>query len=230
MTLETLVQVNSRPQPFAFPIGATALIVVDVQNDFCHPEGYCLGDLGLDGTLVRAILPALQNVVAWAREAGVPVVWTKEAHLPDLSDLSASKAARYTFAGYPVGARGRRGRYLVRGEFGSQVVPELVPREDELQFDKPAQSVFAFTNLEDYLRERDITHLLVAGVTTQCCVLATVRAANDLGFFALLLEDCCAAFDKREHDAAITVLTSEGGAVGWVSSSQDVFDGFSSRL
>lgn len=215
--------IPARPHDFELDLDHAALLVVDMQNDFCHPEGYCIGDLGLDGSAARQLISPIQRLVGWAREYDVPVIWTLEAHKPDLSDLSPSKARRYASAGYPVGSQGKRGRYLVQGEFGAQVLPELAPRTDEWILPKPAQSVFPGTTLEASLRERDITHLLICGVTTQCCVLASYRQANDLGFFTLLIEDCCAAFDPREHDAAITVITSEAGAVGWVASSRDLF-------
>jgi nicotinamidase-related amidase len=210
---------HARPHPFPFDARHSALLVVDVQNDFCHPEGFCQGDLGLDGSAARAIIEPIRRLVFWARERQIPVIWTLEAHQSDLSDLSPSKKVRYENAGYPVGSRGQRGRFLVRGEWGARVVPELDVRPDELVLPKPAQSVFIGTSLESHLRERGITHLVFCGVTTQCCVLASYRQASDLGFFALLVEDCCAAFDPREHEAAVAVVESEGGAVGWVSSS-----------
>ncbi|MGG6264727.1 cysteine hydrolase family protein [Leptolyngbya sp. AN03gr2] len=149
-------------------------------------------------------------------------IYTRESHKPDLSDLSPSKQLRYTNAGYPVGSLGDRGRFLIQGEPGTEIIPELAPQADDWQLDKPAQSVFIGTALEQQLHKRKITHLLVTGVTTQCCVLGTYRQASDLGFYALLLEDCCAAFDPIEHEAAIAVLLSENGAIGWVASSEQL--------
>jgi len=218
-----LRSIDARPHPFELDVEHAALLVIDVQNDFCHPEGFCLGDLGLNGEAARAAIEPIGRLVKWAREQTIPVIWTLEAHKPDLSDLSPSKAKRYENAGYPVGSEGKRGRFLVQGEFGARVVPELSPRADELVLPKPAQSVFIGTMLENHLRERAITHLLLCGLTTQCCVLASYRQAGDLGFFALLVEDCCAAFDPREHEAAVEVVTSEGGAVGWATHTDALF-------
>ncbi|HEY9885158.1 MAG TPA: cysteine hydrolase family protein, partial [Thermosynechococcaceae cyanobacterium] len=79
---------------------------------------------------------------------------------------------------------------------------------------------FVATALEAQLRDRSITHLLLTGVTTECCVLGTYRHASDLGFYCLLLEDCCAAFSSSEHQAAIAVVQSENGAIGWVTTSE----------
>ncbi len=216
--------IPARPHPFDLDLEHAALLVIDVQNDFCHPEGFCLGDLGLNGESAQAVVEPIRRLVEWARGHKVPVIWTLEAHQSDLSDLSPSKAVRYQNSGYPVGSEGKRGRFLVQGEFGARVVPELSPRDDERILPKPAQSVFIGTSLETDLREQGITHLLLCGVTTQCCVLASYRTANDLGFFALLVENCCAAFDPREHEAAIEVVTSEGGALGWVAHSEALFE------
>ena len=212
--------IRARPHPFDLDFDHAALLVIDVQNDFCHPEGFCLGDLGLNGDAARAVIEPIRRLVEWARIQQIPVIWTLEAHRSDLSDVSPSKARRYENAGYPVGSEGKRGRFLVQGEFGARVVPELSVQGDELVLPKPAQSVFIGTSLEALLRQRGITHLLLCGLTTQCCVLASYRQASDLGFFALLIEDCCAAFDPREHQAAIEVVTSEGGAVGWATTSE----------
>ena len=118
--------------PHAFPLNLerTALIVIDVQNDFCHPDGFCLHDLKLDAA-IRSVVEPIQRVVEWAREREIPVIWTIEAHQNDLSDLPPSKAYRYKNAGYPVGSAGKCGRFLIRGEWGAEVLAELSPRDEE---------------------------------------------------------------------------------------------------
>ncbi len=214
--------IAARPHPFPLDVQNAALLVIDVQNDFCHLEGFCQNDLNLDGALMRAVLEPIEYLVRWAREREIPVIWTLEAHLTDLSDVSPSKSLRYANAGYPPGSQGKRGRFLVQGEWGAKVVEDLSPREDELVLYKPAQSVFVATDLEASLHQRGITHLIFCGVTTQCCVLASYRQAADLGFFSLLIEDCCAAFELSEHQAALEVITSEGGAVGWTARLKDL--------
>ena len=210
------------PHSFELDTSHAAVIVIDAQNDFCHRDGFCQRELGLDGAPIRATFEPIRRLTSWARAQNVPVIWTIEAHEPDLSDLPACKARRYQNAGYPVGSAGQMGRFLVRGEWGARVLEELVPQENERVLFKPAQSIWTKTDLEAHLNARGITHLLMCGVTTQCCVLASYRAANDLGFWSLLIEDCCAAFDAREHRAAIEVTISEGGAVGWVGQSADI--------
>ncbi len=208
------------PHPFPIALSQTALLVIDMQNDFCHPEGFCGQDLGADLSAVGAIVPRIQWVIEWCRDRNLLVVYTRESHCSDLSDVSPSKQLRYTNAGYPVGTMGNMGRFLVQGEPGTALLDAFKPLPTELQLDKPAQSVFIATALETTLRDRGITHLLLTGVTTQCCVLASYRHASDLGWYCMLLEDCCAAFDPNEHQAAIAVVQSENGAIGWVATSE----------
>lgn len=214
--------ISTLQHPFSLDLNHTALIVIDLQNDFCHPLGFCGHDLGVDLTAMRTIIPRIHQVIDWARHQRVLVVYTRESHQPDLSDLTPSKRQRYINAGYAVGTPGNLGRFLIQGEYGTALIDELQPLENELQIDKPAQSIFIATNLEPLLREREITHLLFMGVTTECCVLASYRHASDLGFYCLLLEDCCAATNPSEHQAAIEVLLGENGAVGWVTSSEQL--------
>jgi nicotinamidase-related amidase len=220
MTGQPSLSVAAIPHPFPIDLSTTALLVIDMQHDFCHPQGFCGHDLGMNLSAVRAIVPRIQTVVEWCRRHGILVVYTRESHRVDLSDVSPSKQLRYTNAGYPVGTSGNMGRFLVQGEPGTALLDEFKPLGTELQFDKPAQSVFIATDLEAQLRDRGITHLLLTGVTTECCVLATYRHASDLGFYCLLLEDCCAAFSDTEHQAAITVILGENGAIGWVATSE----------
>jgi biuret amidohydrolase len=218
-----IVAIATRQHPFAFPPAQTALLVIDMQLDFCDPTGFCGSILRADLSSARSIISQIQRVLRWAREQNMLVIFTRESHLPDLSDVSPSKKTRYINAGYPVGSEGAIGRFLIRGEAGTEIIEELRPHESEIQLDKPAQSAFIATELEIILRQRHITHLLLTGVTTECCVLGTYRQASDLGFYSLLLEDCCAAFSTAEHEAAIAVLLGENGAIGWVASSNALF-------
>lgn len=214
------MRVRARPHVFPLDPAHAALLVIDMQYDFLDPLGGCPQLLQVPPEAletVRGIIPQVACLLDSARRHGLTIVYTREASLPDLSDLSDSKRLRYENAGYPVGTPGRMGRLLVRGEPGCAILAELAPQPGDLQCDKPGQSAFVGTDLEPTLRERGVTHLLLCGVTTQCCVLATYRHAADLGFFPLLLEDCCAAFSPRDHQAAVDVVVSEGGAVGWVT-------------
>lgn len=225
-----LLSVPTRRKSFSLSIEKTALLVIDMQNDFCHPNGFSGHELGLELKPLRKIIPNLKKLISWARHYRVLVIHTKESHRPDLSDLTESKKIRYENAGSPVGAVGKMGRYLVQGEWGSKVIEELSPIISEIQINKPAHSALVNSNLESVLRSHEISHLLITGVTTECCVLATYRHANDIGFCSLLLEDCCAAFDEKEHQAAIEVILAENGVVGWVSNSAQLFQAWQSKF
>jgi len=215
----TQILVPTYQHPFPLDLNQSALLVIDMQNAFCNLEGFCGNELKADLSAVRAMIPRLQRIVAWAREHGLLIIYTRESHLPDLSDVTPSKKQRYINAGYPIGSPSKMGYFLIRGEPGTQLIEELQPLDTELQIDKPAQSVFISTDLEAILRQRSINNLLFTGVTTECCVLGSYRQASDLGFYCLLLEDCCAALTPGEHQAAIDVLLGENGALGWVTSS-----------
>lgn len=208
---------------FDFSFGQVALLIIDMQNDFCHPDGFNGSRLNLNLTEIRSIIPSLKNLLEWSRGNNIKIVFTRESHQPDLSDLTFSKKQRYINAGSPIGTDGKMGRFLVRGEKGSEIIDDLQPLSKEIQLDKPAHSCFIGTPLDIQLRNHNISHLLITGVTTECCVLATYRHASDLGYSCLLLEDCCAAFDRVDHDATIHILQAEGGVLGWVGHSSMLY-------
>lgn len=220
------VLIPTYQHPFPLNLEQTALLVIDMQNAFCSQDGFCGNELGADLSSMRAIIPAIQRMINWSREHKILVIFTRESHLPDLSDVTPSKKLRYLNAGYPIASPGKMGRFLIQGEPGTQLIEQLQPLDTELQIDKPAQSIFVCTDLASILHQRGITHLLFTGVTTECCVLGSYRHASDLGFYCLLLEDCCATLNSMEHQAAINVLLGENGAVGWVTSSEKLLQQF----
>ncbi|CAM5200753.1 Cysteine hydrolase OS=Lysinibacillus sphaericus OX=1421 GN=rutB PE=3 SV=1 [Lysinibacillus sphaericus] len=114
------------------------------------------------------------------------------------------------------------GRILIRGEYGHDIVDELKPVEGEVIIDKPGKGSFYQTDLEVILNNKGITHLLVAGVTTHVCVQTTIREANDRGFDCLLLEDCSAAFDPKDHEDSIHMINQQGGIFGWTAPSKNL--------
>jgi nicotinamidase-related amidase len=114
------------------------------------------------------------------------------------------------------------GRILIQGEEGHAIVDELAPLADEIVIDKPGKSAFYATDLEELLRSHGIKHLLVTGVTTDVCCSATVIAANDRGFDAIVLSDCVASYSPERHMAALAVIKAQGGIFGWVTDSKRV--------
>jgi len=171
------VAVPARPYPYELELGTTALILIDMQRDFLEPDGF--GELlGNDVSLLARVVSPLAAVLAAARAHGLMIVHTREGHRPDLTDCPPSKLAR-GHLDVGIGSPGPKGRILVRGEYGHDIVDELAPLPGEVVLDKPGKGSFYATDLELMLRNRGVTKLIVTGVTTEVCVHTTVREAND---------------------------------------------------
>ena len=215
-----MTTVAARPYPLELEPASTALVVIDMQRDFLEPGGF--GELlGNDVGLLARTVPPLRRVLAAARSAGLLVVHTREGHRPDLADCPPTKLARGRLA-TAIGDAGPRGRVLVRGEEGHDIVPELAPIEGEVVLDKPGKGAFYATDLELLLRNRGIKSLIVTGVTTEVCVHTTVREANDRGFECLVLGDCVGSYFPEFHEIGLRMIAAQGGIFGWVSSSEEL--------
>jgi len=198
--------------------GTTALLIIDMQRDFCDPDGY-LASSGYDIADTRSIVPAVASVYERVRSWGGLVVFTREGHRPDLSDLPPLKAWRSRRGGGEIGTPGPMGRLLVRGEHGWDIIDELKPQSGDVVVDKPGYSAFYATDLERILSTRGIRNLILTGVTTDVCVHSTLRDAVDRNYECLVIEDACAASVPENHNAALRTIATEGGIFGAVANS-----------
>ena len=213
-------RIAAQPREFAFEPARTALVMIDMQRDFVEPGGF--GEsLGNDvGRLAEVVGPAIA-LLAWARARGLLVVHTREAHRADLSDCPPAKWLR----GRPsmrIGDPGPMGRILIDGEPGPGCGVGVRPDVVEVEIVKPGKGAFYNTPLTHTLISRGITHLVLAGVTTEVCVQTTMREANDRGYDCLLVEEATGSYFPEFKQATLEMIRAQGGIVGWTARLADL--------
>ena len=224
--MESLVNVDAKPQPITVDIAKTAVIVVDMQNDFVS-KGGILDHAGLDISMNQAAIGPTAKVLSAARRAKIKVVYLKMGFKPDLSDLGSHDSVNRTrHLLFGVGQisnapDGSHGRFLIRNTWNTDIVSELQPQPDDLIIYKHRFSGFFETDLDDRLKESGIKYLIFTGVTTCVCVESTLRDAMFRDYLPVVLADTVAEpignnMARTNHEASLLAIET---SFGWVSTS-----------
>lgn len=222
-----MTSIEANPFPFKLGEAPPVLIIIDMQRDFVEPGGFGSA-LGNDVTPLQNIIPSIYQLLKTFRRLGLPVVHTREAHKPDLSDCPSAKRLRGDCK-IRIGDDGPMGRLLIDGEPGNCIVEPLQPVDGEHEIAKPGKGAFYNTPLTEILQQLGACQLIFTGVTTEVCVQTTMREANDRGFECLLVEDGTDSYFPQFKQATIDMITAQGAIVGWVADSQAVIQALEQR-
>ena len=213
-------------KPFNYPYdgnlkpAATALIVIDLQEDFLSTTGY-FARQGYDPAPLRAILPNVNQLIGACRTVGIQVIHTRQGYRADQADMTPYEKWRRQ-------QRGLDGTdVLLRSSPGFQIVPEIDVAPEDIIIDKTCNGAFTYTDFEHVLRAKGVTHLLFSGCTTDVCVHTTLREACDRNFQCLTISDACASGDQLAHEGAIHMVTVEFGIWGTLADTAAVLAGLS---
>jgi ureidoacrylate peracid hydrolase len=186
-------------------IGKSALIVVDMQNDFVHPDGgfACKAreapEKGIDMPFLMGTIPHVKRLVGAFRGAGRPVIYIAHVVKPDYSD------AQFPYWRIGVAPDGNR-TFVVEGTWGAQIVDDLMPREGEHLIAKKGFGGFSNTPLDTILRNLGVTTCVVSGVTTCVCVSTTVRGGVEHNYRMILVKDAVAEVSRETHEAELKTM------------------------
>ena len=214
------ISIDAKPFPYVLPAIPPALVVIDMQRDFVEQGGFG-SSLGNDVLPLQKIIPVIERLLITFRKLGLPVIHTREAHKPDLSDCPPSKRMRGDCK-IKIGDTGPMGRLLIDGEPGNTIVSALKPRDGEYDLAKPGKGAFYATPLSEILQQHKVTHLIFTGVTTEVCVQTTMREANDRGYECLLVEDGTESYFPEFKQATLDMIAAQSAIVGWVAMSEQV--------
>jgi ureidoacrylate peracid hydrolase len=220
------VTVTARPQTLTLDLARTAIVVVDMQNDFCHPDGW-LASIGVDVAPARAPIGPLRELLPWLRTNHCAVVWLNWGNRPDRANLPPGVLHVYDpdGRGNGIGVPARPGGSptLQAGSWSAAIVDELKPEPDDISVDKYRMSGFFDTPLDSILRNLGVTTLLFAGVNADQCVLATLADAACIGYDVVLLEDCAATTSPPYCFDAVVYNVAQ--CFGFVTTSTALLDG-----
>src|SRR5437016_5941481 len=213
---QRVVSLAATPQAVDIDVATTALLVVDMQNDFCHPDGWFAAK-GIDASPIAPVLPMIERLTSASRAAGIPVLWLNWGVRADRANLPRLTLAKGRAGGTPTyGDRSPsgRGRILVRDDWGAAIVDDLTVDASDIVVHKHRISGFWDNELDSVLRQQGITTLLFAGINIDRCVFSTLQDANFLGYDCILVEDACATVSPDfVRDAVIFLVRQLHGVV-----------------
>ncbi len=224
-----LCALNAQPETIGIDSAMTALIVVDMQNDF-GSEGGMFHRAGIDISMIRAAIAPTARTLAAARVAGIRIVYLKMAFKPDMSDAGppdSPNCARHLRLGAGKAVRapdGRESRILIRDTWNTDIVQELAPRAGDVVLYKHRISGFFETELDSILKRSGTKYLLVTGCTTSVCVESTIRDAMFRDYSCVLLKDCTGEpighdLPRSNYDASLLTIQT---LLGWVSTADEI--------
>jgi ureidoacrylate peracid hydrolase len=231
-----VAMIEAKPQPITIEIPKTAVLLIDMQNDF-GAKGGIFDHAGLDISMIQAAVLPTSKVLASARQNGIPTVYLKMGFRPDLSDLGASDSPNRTRhlhfgAGQTISAPdGTEGRFLVRDTWNTDIISELQPNKEDSVVYKHRFSGFFETELDDLFKRMGVKYLIIAGCTTSVCVESTVRDAMFRDYSCVVLEDCMGEpigndLPRSNHEASLLTMQT---LFGWVSSSEAFVKGVAKK-
>jgi len=220
------ITIRAKPAAIDIDTAKTAVMVVDMQNDFAS-KGGLFDHAGIEIAAAKGAIPHIQSTLATARGVGIPVIYLKMGFQPDLSDLGDSGSPTRERhlrlgVGQPCNAcDGRQGRFLIRDTWNTEIIDELRPEPEDIVLYKHRFSGFYQTDLDNILRRLGIKYLIFIGCTTSVCVESTIRDAMFRDYRCLLLSDCIGEpigneFPRSNHEASILTIQT---VLGWVSDS-----------
>ena len=231
-----VVTIKAQPEPIQIELGKTAVLVVDMQNDF-GTVGGMFERAGIDISPIQQVVAPIGAVLAAARRTGMKVIYLKMEHRPDLSDAGGPDSPHWRkhrplAVGEPVPTPdGGESRILIRDTWNTAIVTELTPTDGDIVVSKHCYSGFYQTDLDAILKTLGVKYLVVTGCTTSVCVESTVRDAMFRDYSCLLLADCTAepvgqGLPRTNHEASLLVIQT---LFGWVSTSDELVSALSTR-
>ncbi|MFB2936414.1 cysteine hydrolase family protein [Aerosakkonemataceae cyanobacterium BLCC-F154] len=222
------VTLTTETKTLRLDLTKTAILVIDMQNDFCHPDGW-LAHIGVDVTPARTPINPLKSFLPELRKVNVPIIWLNWGNRPDLLNISAGLRHVYNSTGDAVGLGDplptNNAKVLMAGSWAAAVVDELEQKPEDIFIDKYRMSGFWDTPLDSILRNLGKTTLLFAGVNADQCVMATLQDANFLGYDCILVKDCTATTSPEY--CWLATLYNVKQCFGFVSDSQAILKAIS---